>query len=785
VRPSLGKEKLPASFVAATHQCIATTWIIQAEETRVGAGVENPGKALALAEEHLRQAESYCRSLKNKPPLISSLIELVEQARVALDAARAALESKQGDQAAVAYYCLDVFRISPRSSAEREALRLNSRALAHVTARRFHEADDDLTQALDVLKSSKFPNPRLVVMMDFSQAFLRAIFLDKAEQAAQQAKTALDRLYGRTLEELAFLKPTEQRLAASRGNVYVTSYLSIAMKARRPTAEIYQQVFRWKGIVFEEAIKRRRLPKLIEEYSRLSNAVDEAQRVFERCSNSSSANGEQRRETHEKLHQREREFSIFRTNNALKPDKELSALELLSALDTGAVFVDYAMYMDLAGASESNRGNLLDYRYVAFLVRNGATDIFMIPLPASAPVLNRLIVEWRELLPTARPDGERRRRELLWQIAKGIWKPIEPHVKGARLLWICPFDVLWGFPFAAMPQSDGSYLVQQVPIGYAVSGRHALQMLQTRADVGKDGGAGVLVSQIDYEEKAAHVDGGESVAADYEQWMKGRSLIRLSGPKVTKGVLLSAVRRAGMNVCFVGHGMQSQKLKTESSFLHPAIQILRSSGPDAISMDRFEFRIPLAGARLAEAKGDKEPAAGENWVSAEEFAEAAPPSARRFELWMCSSYLGVYLPTEGLQSFPYALLRSGYRTVLASQWNVPQHTALAMIPRRFHAGIFQDEWGDAVALQCAQRDAIDLGGLNALPYHWAAWAVVGDPGRPAPVAAKTPSEAGEIHSVRLVISSVALLGFVGLAILMIARRKRAIAGRAAKSGQVL
>ena len=59
-----------------------------------------------------------------------------------------------------------------------------------------------------------------------------------------------------------------------------------------------------------------------------------------------------------------------------------------------------------------------------------------------------------------------------------VWEPLRPHLDGARTVLVAPDGALVRFPFAALPGSrPGSYLVEDLAIGYVASGRQAAAAL--------------------------------------------------------------------------------------------------------------------------------------------------------------------------------------------------------------------------------------------------------------------------------------------------------------------
>jgi CHAT domain-containing protein len=774
-----------AQAVASLHQCIAVTWIKEADQLRFRYRSDEARRPLAEAQRHLEAAEQFCGEVQDSTPDGIRLAALVEIARAAFDASQRDLRT-DGKQSALIPASITSYLLSAQSLAELNALRINSHAMSRLAVGDELNADKSLSRAITILKSRNSPNQRLMVLLLMNQAMVRGAYMNRVEEATEEAGRALDLLYDITLKDLAFQSIRQQQLTSAQCEGALTNYLSLAMKANRPAAEIYRHVFRWKGLLFARGDKRRLEPAVRSLHFRLASAVAESRRAFALANEAADAIDLDRRNAREALEQRERELSAFLRDHPPTSEAAGAPLDLASALKPGTVFLDYAAYLNLSRAVGAPRTQWTDLRFVVFIIRAGESGITMIPLPTPLGEVNRRIVEWRKLLPVAASNQHRERelRALSADIANALWRPVEPHCRGARLLWVCPTELLWAFPFSALPDNGGDYLIRRFAVAYAVSARQALQSLVPVRQPAVSRGPGVIVSGIEYGDGIRQIRNRPSLVSEFSGWLAGEEVVPLTGPDAKKDAFLASVRKFGSNVCFVGHGIWSLKERPERSFFRRPIDIPRWGEPQHLTADPFQFRIPLAGAQLARDENTMHllnatslvgqfqastpigsaatsyvlgvdqsaiaarltslgrlhlgPTNSKQWVSPDEFADAAPPNANRCELWMCSGLLGPSLLLEGLISFPRALLLGGYRTVVAGQWAVQEHAALAFIPQLFHEGVFGQSMGEAFALQRAQCAALDYGGANASPFHWAAWVVIGEPGLPPSVRLAPP-----------------------------------------------
>ncbi len=84
------------------------------------------------------------------------------------------------------------------------------------------------------------------------------------------------------------------------------------------------------------------------------------------------------------------------------------------------------------------------------------------------------------------------------ELGRRVWEPLRPHLGDARTVLIAPDGSLSFFPFAALPgRRPGSYLIEDLAIGYVASGRLAVEAL---TDPQGPAGRGLLaVGDVDFQ----------------------------------------------------------------------------------------------------------------------------------------------------------------------------------------------------------------------------------------------------------------------------------------------
>jgi hypothetical protein len=88
----------------------------------------------------------------------------------------------------------------------------------------------------------------------------------------------------------------------------------------------------------------------------------------------------------------------------------------------------------------------------------------------------------------------------------------------------------------------------------------------------------------------------------------------------------------------------------------------------------------------------------------------------------CRTAGGVLVEGEGVQGLTAPLIQAGARSVVASQWRIPDRSTIAFIQAFYQALAQGLPVGDA--LRSAKLDGLRRG---APPKEWAAFTIVGDP----------------------------------------------------------
>ncbi len=117
-------------------------------------------------------------------------------------------------------------------------------------------------------------------------------------------------------------------------------------------------------------------------------------------------------------------------------------------------------------------------------------------------------------------------------------------------------------------------------------------------------------------------------------------------------------------------------------------------------------------------------------VTSGEIAESWELDADLVVLSACNSALGRTVAGEGLVGFAHAFLRTGARSVLVSQWSVPDRATLEFMTA-FYRHWHRDGDSRAAALAKARNDLRQFRDAHGRrpyghPYYWAPFVLVGD-----------------------------------------------------------
>ena len=260
-------------------------------------------------------------------------------------------------------------------------------------------------------------------------------------------------------------------------------YLSVASAAEIRADTLYSHVLTWKGAVMARQAEDR-LARDQPEVKKLLDRLDQARSRLARLAFTTPP--PQQRDAWLKqladlgTEKENLESDLARVSKGFRLAQQrqhLTPAEVAAALPKETVLVDFLEYAHATPPKEG-KGNLQwERRLLAFVLR-GDGKLACVSLQAAGPVAEA-VASWQQAL--AKGDFESMETAAA-ELHQRLWKPLQPHLGEAKTVLIAPDGVLTAFPFAALPgQWPGSYLLEDLAIGYVTSGRHAVEIFSDPA----------------------------------------------------------------------------------------------------------------------------------------------------------------------------------------------------------------------------------------------------------------------------------------------------------------
>ncbi len=356
-----------------------------------------------------------------------------------------------------------------------------------------------------------------------------------------------------------------------------------------------------------------------------------------------------------------------------------------------------------------------------------------------------------------------------------VWKPLQPHLKDARLVLVSPDGVLTRLPFAALPGSKkDSYLLEDMALAIVPVPQLLPQMLGGRSEEPRAEPSLLLVGDVRYDSAA-----GSAAVADSRAAPRGGALMHWSALEGTRAEVAAikdsfqrrfrkgsvtdlredeateaAVRKeapARRYVHFATHGFFAPKE------LRSALATVSHSEKKDVSnlfagRDVASFHPGLlSGLVLAGANQPVAPDRDDGILTALEVEKLDLSGVELAVLSACETGLGEEAGGEGLLGLQRAFQLAGARGVVAGLWQVDD-TATRKLMVEFYSNLWEKKLPRLEALRQAQlwmlhqgeawmqHEGISRGMVDVrvpkerlpvedgrlAPYYWAAFSLSGD-----------------------------------------------------------
>ncbi len=507
---------------------------------------------------------------------------------------------------------------------------------------------------------------------------------------------------------------------------------------RAAVAKVWDRVIRSRGMVLDELVSRRRAVASADDDTtrELADAVHAARSqladLYVRGMSDRLPTQFAQMLQDAKLRKREAETALAARSASYRTaargrDEGLDAVR--AALPTGATLVAYQRFGRVRGTQSVPW-------YCGFVL--AATGERAIDLGPAATI-DSLVTRWRAGLAAARvPVPAMAEQALATNLATGgrlrtaIWDPLTPCLGDASLVFVVPSGDLHLLPLAALPDTEGGFLVEHDPVIHYLSREKGLDLVSGPAGRGL-----VLVGDPDFDlamdpspadPAAEALRGGLPGCADFVT----HRFTPLPGTRQECEAI--AALASGPVTMLSGAAATEDAFKHSlpgHRFLHVATHGWFLAGDCQASTSDFpDDPLLLAGLALAGAnrRAEAQPGQEDAIVTAEEISTLDLDGVDWAVLSACDTGLGETLPGEGVFGLQRAFEIAGARTVIMSLWPVEDVATREWMTELYRARL-QDGFGSAVALREASRRILAqrrASGRSVHPFLWAAFVGTGD-----------------------------------------------------------
>lgn len=294
------------------------------------------------------------------------------------------------------------------------------------------------------------------------------------------------------------------------------------------------------------------------------------------------------------------------------------------------------------------------------------------------------------------------------ELIRLVWQPLRKHLGNATIVLIAPDGALCGLPFAALPGSKpGSFLIEEVAIGYVTSGRHLLELA---ADTDRPASSGLLaVGNLDYGKLPEPATGpgklpwkrlpGTRLEVEQITQSFRKAFPEATAPTLLTGETAGAARlkreltpdpndkkaQRWRYLHLASHGFFEPPQKEPPRARRP-VNDFPSFGEERSLRTYGRNPLLLSGLVLSGANRSAE----EGILTAEEVASLDLGGLELAVLSACETGLGKVAGGEGVLGLQRAFQAAGARTLVTSLWNV-NDAATAILMEQFYANLWNKD----------------------------------------------------------------------------------------------
>jgi CHAT domain-containing protein/tetratricopeptide (TPR) repeat protein len=389
-----------------------------------------------------------------------------------------------------------------------------------------------------------------------------------------------------------------------------------------------------------------------------------------------------------------RQSDTFRRFHQLR---QAGAAEVRAALPPDTVLIDFVVYTHWTFGGKGKGQWRPESRLLAFVLARDR-EVVCLEL-GEAGSIGQSVQAWREAVRNRQDPGTPGA-----ELSRRLWAPLRKHLGKATVVLVSPDGVLSSLPFAALPGSrKGSWLLEEVAIGYLTSGRHLLEL---EADRDRPASSGLLaLGGLDYGPPDRGTGVGLRLGVRRQSWDE------LPGSRREAERIVAAFRAAfpGERAARLLRGAEAdagrfqQEVGTEAKvrwrWLHLATHAWFDPSPPAprprleealtFAQERGRFltgRTSLLCSGLVLSRANAEPERG--GLSALEVSGLDLRGCELAVLSACDTGRGAVALGEGVLGLQWGFQAAGARTVVSSQWSISD-AATSVLMEEFYAHL----WG--------------------------------------------------------------------------------------------
>jgi CHAT domain-containing protein/TolA-binding protein len=479
---------------------------------------------------------------------------------------------------------------------------------------------------------------------------------------------------------------------------------------------LWDAEIRWRGLVLDEMIARKRMPsgpRVAESrssYARLlaagpgkdgvaaySAALDQSRRAMERAERDSAAENLQMRD------------ALARAEAGFK--------QVAAALPPGTALVAYSTYSPI----DSD-----DLHLGAFVLLGGSVRFK--PL-GKADEVEKAVTAWRgSIAREAQAPGrrtalnERQSREAGAALRRLVWDPVAPSAGKANRVFVVPEGALHLVDFAALPASNGRYMVENGPLLHILETERDL----TEANPGAPKGTLLALGDPDYGQTVRKPDRALPACAV----PRDRSFAPLPASRLEVEQIVQLWTSSGRQ----GRALEG-KAASEEQFKQSAAgnRVLHVAAhgffyQDACGAGNAGNVLTYSGLALAGAnRRPGTPAAEDGILTAEEISMMRLEGVEWVVLSGCDTGVGEVKTGEGVFGLRRAFQLAGAGTVIMSLWPVEDQSARQWMRALYRARVVEGS-GTAEAVRSAslaQLKHLRAQGKSPHPLYWAGFVAAG------------------------------------------------------------